>query len=220
MTTSPFLQFEFSNAQGDPDHKVFQQPVEVLTTDDVSEVKSVFKRVEERLDEGYYVAGYVSYEAAPAFDQAFRVHPHPEWPLVWFGVFDRFETDWKDAGSRLFHVSDWELRGNYASYQKGIEEVKAGIERGDTYQVNFTTRMEASFSGDDYTFYRRLVRNQQSSYSAYLNMGEKRILSASPELFFRVDGNQLKTKPMKGTASRGRDSKEDESKRGGTSDIT
>ncbi|WP_394219287.1 aminodeoxychorismate synthase component I [Halobacillus trueperi] len=213
MTTSPFLQFEFTNAQGDPDPKVFQHPVEILTTDDVNEVKAVFKRVEERLEEGYYVAGYVSYEAAPAFDQALHVHPHPEWPLVWLGVFDGCETGQQQADSAPFQVSNWELRGDYASYQKGIEEVKAGIERGDTYQVNFTTRLEASFTGDDYTFYRKLVRNQQSSYSAYLNMGERRILSASPELFFRVDGNQLKTKPMKGTAARGCNGKEDESMR-------
>ncbi|MBX0358055.1 aminodeoxychorismate synthase component I [Halobacillus sp. Nhm2S1] len=213
MTSSPFLQFEFSNAQGNRDPKVFQHPVEVLTTDELTEVKSVFNRVEEWLDEGYYVAGYVSYEAASAFDHALRVHSHPEWPLVWFGVFDRFQSDWENEGSETFQVSDWELRGDYASYQKGIEEVKVGIERGDTYQVNFTTRMEASFSGDDYSFYRKLVRNQQSSYSAYLNMGERRILSASPELFFRVDGNQLKTKPMKGTAARGRHGEEDVSMR-------
>ncbi|WP_406945111.1 aminodeoxychorismate synthase component I [Halobacillus sp. SY10] len=213
MTTSPFLQFEFTNAQGNPDPKVFQHPVEILTTYDLNEMKAVFDRVEERLDAGYYVAGYVSYEAAPAFDHALRVHSHPEWPLVWFGVFNGFETKREDADSEPFQVSNWELRGDYASYQKGIEVVKAGIERGDTYQVNFTTRMEASFSGDDYTLYRKLVRNQLASYSAYLNMGDRKILSASPELFFRVDGNQLKTKPMKGTAARGRNSKEDEVKR-------
>ncbi|MBN9654603.1 aminodeoxychorismate synthase component I [Halobacillus sp. GSS1] len=213
MTTSPFLQFEFANAQGEPSPKIFQQPLEILMTDDLNEVKTIFDRVEKRLEEGLYVAGYVSYEAAPAFDQALRVHSRPEWPLVWFGVFDGYQTVGQYTDSDSFHVSDWNLRGDYASYQKGIEEVKAGIERGDTYQVNFTTRMAASFSGDDYTFYRRLVRNQQSSYSAYLNMGERRILSASPELFFRVDNQQLKTKPMKGTAARGRDGKEDESKR-------
>jgi para-aminobenzoate synthetase/4-amino-4-deoxychorismate lyase len=57
--------------------------------------------------------------------------------------------------------------------------------------------------------YRDLCFAQRGAFAAYLNAGRYRILSASPELFFRVDGGRLTTRPMKGTAPRGRWPQED-----------
>lgn len=210
MTSDPYLLFEFDDREGNPDAKVFREPVEILTTKDIRKVQDIFNRVESVLEEGFYVAGYVSYEAAPAFDPAFSVHDRPEWPLVWFGVFRSPQHPEEEHFTYSFEVSSWEMIGDYHAYQEGVQEVKNGIERGDTYQVNYTTRLKASFSGDDYAFYKKLIRNQQSSYSAYLNMGERRLLSASPELFFRIHERTITTKPMKGTAKRGRHNQEDE----------
>lgn len=212
MRNSPYLLFEFKDDHQDSVPLVFQNPIHILSTDDTKEVETVFDQADAMLEQGYFVAGYVSYEAASAFDSALTVHDSPDWPLVWFGVFHPPEAQEQeeDGESGTYDVSSWEMKGDFESYQKGIKEVKVGIERGDTYQVNFTTRLKATFSGDDFALYKKLVRNQQSSYSAYLNMGERRILSASPELFFRIDGQTLKTKPMKGTAKRGRYSQEDE----------
>jgi para-aminobenzoate synthetase / 4-amino-4-deoxychorismate lyase len=210
MKNSSYFLFEFKGDDEDVVPLVFQNPIQILSTDEINEVGAVFEQADAMLGQGYYVAGYVSYEAAPAFDQALTVHDSSDWPLVWFGVFHSPQSLDEDGGGGTFDVSSWEMKGDFASYQKGIKEVKTGIEQGDTYQVNFTTRLEATFSGDDFAFYKKLVRNQQSSYSAYLNMGERRLLSASPELFFRIDGQTLKTKPMKGTAERGRYSQEDE----------
>ena len=48
------------------------------------------------------------------------------------------------------------------------------------------------------------------AYAAYLNLGRYRVLSASPELFFRLDDRRLTSRPMKGTAPRGRWAEEDE----------
>ncbi|MFP3394214.1 chorismate-binding protein, partial [Brevibacillus sp. SIMBA_076] len=77
------------------------------------------------------------------------------------------------------------------------------IEKGNTYQVNYTMRLQSKFEGDDFAFFDRLKRAQRSNYSAYLNVGTHRILSASPELFFRWEDDQLITRPMKGTVKRG-----------------
>ncbi|MBF6634996.1 MAG: aminodeoxychorismate synthase component I, partial [Planococcus sp. (in: Bacteria)] len=81
---------------------------------------------------------------------------------------------------------------------------------GDTYQVNYTERLSAEFAGSDLAFYRQLARNQQADYAAYLNLGRFRVLSASPELFFKVRNGKLTAKPMKGTAPRGRTTQEDQ----------
>jgi para-aminobenzoate synthetase / 4-amino-4-deoxychorismate lyase len=64
--------------------------------------------------------------------------------------------------------------------------------------------------GDERGLYRDLCYAQRGARSAYLNAGRYRILSASPELFFRLDGDMLTTRPMKGTAPRGRWLEEDD----------
>ena len=64
--------------------------------------------------------------------------------------------------------------------------------------------------GDERGLYRDLCFAQRGAHSAYLNAGRYRVLSASPELFFRIDGGGLTARPMKGTAARGRWPREDE----------
>ena len=64
-------------------------------------------------------------------------------------------------------------------------------------------RMHASIERDPFYLFLQLTDAQQSSYGAYLNTGRYAICSASPELFFELDGDRLRSRPMKGTASRG-----------------
>ena len=78
------------------------------------------------------------------------------------------------------------------------------IADGRTYQINYTYRLRAPFSGDPWSFFVTLARKQPSGYSAYLDIGSHVICSASPELFFRLNGRTLLSKPMKGTAPRGK----------------
>ena len=80
--------------------------------------------------------------------------------------------------------------------------IREAIARGETYQVNYTTKQRFSISGDPFTLYRRMCRNQQAPFCAWLDIGTHQILSASPELFFALDGDRLTMKPMKGTAPR------------------
>ncbi|ARI75879.1 aminodeoxychorismate synthase component I [Halobacillus mangrovi] len=207
---NPYLLFEFKDSDGIQKSKVFTKPEQVIKAVTLEGVEEAFQRVEKFLARGFYAAGYVSYEAAPAFDSAFTVSSKAEWPLVWFGIFKSPES-FQDPGQLgTYEVSGWHADGDYQEYADGIKKIKQAIEQGNTYQVNYTTRLQSTFHGDDFAFYRQLADNQKSSYSAYLNMGEFRLLSASPELFFRIDGDTITTKPMKGTAKRGRWTAEDE----------
>jgi para-aminobenzoate synthetase/4-amino-4-deoxychorismate lyase len=207
---NPFLHFNFINENGEKAPLVFQDPVNILQTRKLDEVGTIFERVDQALADGYYVAGYVSYEAAPAFDPAYAVNSGNTLPLVWFGVFSHPINQVPDTKSKNYIVGDWELKQSFESYQSALQQIKTAIEHGNTYQVNYTVRLHASFKGNDYAFFQQLERNQQASYAAYLNMGRYRILSASPELFFRVNQNKIETKPMKGTARRGKTTKEDQ----------
>ena len=212
MSSAPSMFFEFADDHGNIRPMLFQTPVNILEAHSVEEVKAVFDALEKATDEGYYVAGYVSYEAAPAFDFAYKVNEQRNvMPLVWFGVFEEPVRD-EPSSSReqRFDVTDWHVEEPYNAYQINMKAIRDAIEKGDTYQINYTTRMRASFEGDPYTFYKQLSRNQTSSYCAYLDIGDYEILSASPELFFRKDKNLITTKPMKGTSPRGRWVEEDQ----------
>ena len=68
---------------------------------------------------------------------------------------------------------------------------------------------DTDFDGDAMRLFSQLVRAQPNSYAAFLDTGRFVIASASPELFLRREGNVLTMKPMKGTAPRGRFTRED-----------
>lgn len=206
---NPYLQFNFKDPTGKKTNYAFYHPLKILETRNITEVKAIFQQIETALNDGYYVAGYVSYEAAPAFNDRYSIHSNPQLPLVWFAIYDQPHKETVSQSRKDYAISNWALTSNYDEYQDGITTIKNAIEHGNTYQVNYTTRLEANFSGDDYSFFKQLTLNQEAPYSAYLNIGQYRILSASPELFFHVKNNKITTKPMKGTAKRGRYPKED-----------
>lgn len=206
---NPYLLYEFRNSEGKIEPKVFKDPVEVLQTERLEDIPAIMEAIEAAIDKGFYAAGYLSYEAAPAFNPAMKVKGSPEMPLVWFGIFDKVHIQGERFPEKPYQVSEWRMASSKSLYKEGISRIKTAIEEGHTYQVNYTERLHADFTGSDRSFYRQLARNQQADYGAYLDLGKHRILSASPELFFRIKNGTIEAKPMKGTAKRGRTLTED-----------
>ncbi|HKE54901.1 MAG TPA: aminodeoxychorismate synthase component I, partial [Actinomycetota bacterium] len=140
--------------------------------------------------------------------------PFAEMPLAWFALFERredvppFEPARGDPPAAA--ESPWRPSVDRATYDAAIERIRELIAAGHTYQVNHTIRLRASIRGDPRGLYRDLSLAQRGGYAAYLDIGRHRVVSASPELFFRIDGDRIRTRPMKGTASRGRWLAEDE----------
>ncbi|MGB7990208.1 MAG: aminodeoxychorismate synthase component I [Candidatus Methylophosphatis roskildensis] len=204
------LVFDFADASGLRTRQVFSDPVEVVVAHSIDEVRPAMRRVETARRDGLYAGGLVSYEAAPAFDAACKTRPAGELPLLVFGIFDRLAGDpWRRAAGS-FARPEWRLDTSEADFCADVENIRAAIRRGDSYQVNYTIRGNARLDGDDFAYYEQLRLAQASDYCTYLDLGRFRLLSASPELFFRwtIDANDaaglLTTRPMKGTAPRGR----------------
>jgi para-aminobenzoate synthetase/4-amino-4-deoxychorismate lyase len=208
LASSPYLVFDFVEDDERPRRQLFLNPVEIITTNSLAEVRSCLREVQRGVDQGLYAAGYVSYDAAPALDSSLSVRSDSCMPLVWFGLFHSPVAVAAHAPGP-FHLSAWESTIERSRYDRDIAEIIDAIRRGDTYQVNYTFRLRARFEGDDYAFYHRLVDAQRASYCAYLNLGRHRILSISPELFFQRRGSSIIARPMKGTMKRGRWSEED-----------
>ncbi len=151
----------------------------------------------------------ISYEAAPAFDPSFRVRNGNGVPLVWVALFDSPSGE-PDVSSGGFELNGWSAGISRDEYESGFAHIRAGIEAGNSYQVNYTFPLESAFSGNAWSCYRQLARAQGAAYSAWLDLGSHRILSFSPELFLRRNGSSLVAQPMKGTARRGRWLEEDQ----------
>ena len=209
------LQFEFPSASGERETLVFTEPIKLITAHHVDEIQSCFEEVEKALSEGKYVAGYLAYEAAPAFERSVKVSEVGArgFPLLWFGVFDSPSAAPLAPKGEPYTLSAWEPNLTKSRYASDIARIKEAIAGGETYQVNYALRLNASFTGEPLAFYERMKRSQRANYSAFLDTGRYTILSASPELFFRLDEGTLTTKPMKGTIRRGRYAEEDEALR-------
>jgi para-aminobenzoate synthetase / 4-amino-4-deoxychorismate lyase len=207
----PLLSFEFAGSDGKIQPCIFRNPQRVLIAYTLDEVLTNLQLVEEAVDHGYYAAGFLSYESAAAFDPANKVKSGSKMPYLWFGIFSEptLET-FKSTGE--YNVAKWQPSVTKDEYTQSIMSIKDYIKNGDTYQTNYTIRLHSQFSGDDAAFFDVLKKAQSSNYCAYIHTGEHSILSASPELFFHLEGDKITTRPMKGTTKRGKSFTEDTSK--------
>jgi para-aminobenzoate synthetase / 4-amino-4-deoxychorismate lyase len=191
----------------------FTDPITIITTDSLNEVLSCLQQVEQAVAEGYYAVGYVAYEAASAFNPHFMTAAPNNWPLIWFGIFKQPATTFPHSPNADRYPINWQANVNHQHYQQAIETIKKQIAEGNTYQTNYTIRLNGYFDHDPYALYLHLLQAQRADYSAYLDLGDKVILSASPELFFHYQQGRIVTKPMKGTAARGLTLADDEVQR-------
>ena len=195
---------------------LFQRPHRILTTRDPAEVAALLAAAEEAVQRrGQWAAGFISYEAAGAFDPALKTHAPPaDLPLIWFGLYDAPRTHellpW--PRSHAFELGPLTLGLEEEAYARAIGHIKQAIARGDTYQVNFTFPITAALHGDPWAFFLKLQHNQQARFAAYVDAGAWIAASASPELFFYRDGDRVWMRPMKGTAPRGSTPDEDEAR--------
>jgi len=155
------------------------------------------------VEENLYAAGFVSFEAAPAFDPSFVVHTDSQLPLVCLGLYARPECSQHiDSPDRADTVpAHWKMTESRRTYMKNLATIKRQIELGNTYQINYTTRQRAGNIVDPWAMFLEIATDVP--YAAYVECGDHAIVSASPELFFRLNGEELVSKPMKGTARRG-----------------
>ncbi len=191
----------------------FREPLQVIRADCVEEVAPGLRLVEAAVQEqGLYAAGFISYEAAPAFDPALQVLQSTAFPLLWFGIYsqpDMLRT-LPSFSEGVCTQHNWAPDVSQTAYEETIAQIKEHIANGETYQVNYTFHLRAPFRGDAWTFFLELVQAQRADYAAYIDTGRFAVCSASPELFFRLNGSRLTSCPMKGTAARGRTLSEDD----------
>lgn len=193
----------------------FSAPKDVLIAEELSEVADVFWRATKWQEDGYYVAGFVSYEAAPAFNAHLTTFsPESNLPLVWFGVFDA-PVEHFEAARTEPPAFPFSKNMTFHEYSTCISRIRAEIAAGNTYQTNFTMRLNSPVQEDFdlCSAYEHLREQSAARYTAMLSTHSHQILSASPELFFKVEKGVITTRPMKGTIRRGETAEEDARRR-------
>ncbi|MHB8708634.1 MAG: aminodeoxychorismate synthase component I [Desulfuromonadales bacterium] len=182
-----------------------------LTAATPEEVVSLLGEVERAVAAGRHAAGFLGYEAASGLDPVLSTHSGGELPLAWFGLFrERIAVEpgmTRVAGAcrLLAPLPSWDE----VAYAAAFATVKEYIAAGDSYQVNLTFREHFRFAGEPFALYRQLCAAQPAAFCAWLELDDFAIASASPELFFARRGSEIVMQPMKGTAPRGIDARDD-----------
>jgi len=181
----------------------FTNPVDQLIAHQPSEVLGVLREVERQVNQyQLYAVGYIAYEAAAGFDPALRTHPPGQWPVLAFGLFAEPQRSPKldEASAVEGDPANWHMPMPFADYQQQLAVIKQHISQGNCYQVNYTVTQQAA-ALDAWRLFLQIGRDAE--YGAFLEFSDRAVVSASPELFFSLQGQQLCCKPMKGTAKRG-----------------
>ena len=194
---------------------------------------------DEACDKQGFSSGFIgmfTYESARYLDD-FKWLNRGRYPEVLGGIYDRYiiiDHQVKQAyfiSSKLYgrdHVTfqsildtlqyeekEFEIKSAVIEpdndvYKKAIKQVLAYIRQGDVYQVNLSMPYSVEFEGDLSTVYQTLRKVSPAPYSAYINYDDYSVLSSSPELFFTKVGDDIVTKPIKGTIKRGDNQEEDQ----------
>ena len=205
-----FLDDQLTNTQ-----RYYTDPVDILIADDPGDIDDIFAKLTQYHQEGYFIAGYLSYDLGYVFEDALshRLAPKRPTPLLNFGIFKTFE---RQAPTQLLYSSqapDLTLTPLWseAEYSKRFSQVMDYIRAGDVYQINLTFPMTGPYDGPAHTLYAAFRHRQKGRYGGVVHLGNAPdIISLSPELFFRKEGRDMSMRPMKGTRPRSANSQIDE----------
>lgn len=204
---------------------LFHHPLHSISCTELDDVRRCLGEIQAAISDGLFAAGYCSYEAGYAFEARLQSYRNLPAPLLWFGIYDdpiiynhktrRVERGVPDVidGDEI-HVMETRIHSlapsmTESEYQEGFAIIKQHLNDGDTYQVNYTFKLKGELEGSAAVLYAQLRSQQRVAYAAFINTGNERILSLSPEMFFKRQGVFFTLKPMKGTAPRGRTNEED-----------
>ncbi|WP_232059933.1 aminodeoxychorismate synthase component I [Mammaliicoccus vitulinus] len=194
----------------------FQNSIASMTAHSIDEVQTLVDKATYYHQQGYYVVMTLPYESAPAFDETLEVHKadgHYGSMQVYDQPVAQFDYDVKNDDTD--ENMDWQTTNSDAELAHHIHTIQDEIRLGNTYQVNYTTRLTAQSIQDGYAYFKSLTAESHGDYEAYIEHDDETIISISPELFFQFGRHQhlehtLLTKPMKGTIARGGSLTEDE----------
>nr|WP_314858667.1 aminodeoxychorismate synthase component I [uncultured Undibacterium sp.] len=187
----------------------------------VDDWESAWSQVQHVLDTGNFVVALLSYETGAQLQAiTSRKQFAQQSSISQFLVFKRCQQlgkesilAWLEQHSQHQIAGIRQLQANVTveDFTSAIEQIRAYIAAGDTYQVNYTYRLHFQTYGSALRLYLALRRRQPVPYGAFIHLPDgSAILSLSPELFIRHTAGHLFARPMKGTAAASGDNLQDQ----------
>lgn len=181
--------------------------------------------------------GYIGYDAIGAYEPVEAARKNslqmPDIHLHYYGtivVFDHVKhdvtivsTEGKAAEIEAqLHVTEspeppesqqplvFRSNTDEASYKNKVTRAKEHIENGDVFQIVLSQRLSADYTGDPFTLYRKLRKQNPSPYQFYIDFTDYAVVGASPESLLTLRNGHMVTNPIAGTRKRGVTQEEDE----------
>ncbi|GAA4023902.1 aminodeoxychorismate synthase component I [Sphingomonas swuensis] len=201
--TKPFLLFDDARPGGMA--RCYADPAAEIRADRMEEVQPALERLQAAVRGGVHAAGFLAYEAGYALDPALAaVARSGDGPLLWFGLFDRFESVeaamlLPDAAGAF--VGQPRPRTSLKAYLDAAAEVREHLLAGDFYQANLTFPCDVPVVGNPAALYARLRSAGGAGWGALIRHPDGWLVSLSPEQFFRIRDGEIEARPMKGTAA-------------------
>jgi aminodeoxychorismate synthase component I len=210
--TSPFISLNSWNQPG----AILQaaEPLEIVEggLDDLGKLREVLVRRRKTGSDSIHpqsaAVGYITYEGA------FRFAWFPKISVL---AENGFSSLWKERAERFLtpsatratsspgHPTEWQSNQTREEFEARVSRAKEYIAAGDIYQANLAQKFNTRFTGNPYRLFEHLLARSPAPGGAFLDFGDTQILSASPELFLRIRGRHITTRPIKGTRPRSRD---------------
>lgn len=204
--------------------RIYEKPRGIICATTPEEVPAALGALQSVREMGLHTAGYFAYELGYVLEPklAPRMPEKRDTPLIWFGVFDApqkidtraIETFFEARCTGRAYAGPLKLRWSEEEYRSRFDRVRALIDAGDIYEANLTLMGDFTFVGDPLALYRSLRTHSAAPHGAYIDDGTRHILSLSPEMFLESNQDMITSRPMKGTAPRMQNAREDEMMRG------
>ena len=208
--TTPFVLLEDRLNRGAA-AQLYRDPVSVVRCDDVDAVDEGLEAIEAGLARGLHAAGFLAYELGYALEPSLTgLMPQArDIPLLWFGLFPEprplsaaaLDAAFAELGPPA-PITDLAAGHDRATHGAKAREILRLIRAGDIYQANLTFPMSFRYAGAPLGLYGALRTRQPVAHGGVVALGERTILSVSPELFVEISGGRATARPMKGTAAR------------------
>jgi aminodeoxychorismate synthase component I len=154
--------------------------------------------------------GYITYEGAFRFAWFPKISVLAENSFSELWRRRRMELDRAYGPPKTYQTEKWQPNQTRAEFETRVAQAQEYIAAGDIYQANLAQKFTTRFSGNPYRLFEHLLARSPAPGGAFLDFGDTHVLSASPELFLRVRGRHVTTRPIKGTRPRSRDPVRDE----------
>src|SRR5688572_5037959 len=120
----------------------FAHPHQILIAERLQDVIPALRELERLIQANdWYAAGFLSYEAASAFDPAHQTKPSAGFPYLWFGLYPKPGVAELPLPKRSKEILSWRPTTDRETYNANIVRIKKYIAEGRTYQVNYTLRL-------------------------------------------------------------------------------